>query len=644
MAMAPGVIARTGASMWCPTFEEPRSSRQGRYLRMRRLKLSLSWLIVALSCLVGLLVCVGLGFAQVSSLNGSPASHLAWCGVAGMALLGLALLTSSLVAVRNRRTAGFILLAAMPVAAACLAYSTSDDGMWLPPLAGWSVPFLLPGLFWVLTEKRGWPSLVQDRPRALKTRVSAVAVTCVAVLCLDVVLTVILSGLGSSLFSGTCGGHPPYRRAGFPNHAVFTARVIFAARSIEARGAVDGLRPTGPDGDVGDWAIGVVQEDFWGMPRWTRIVLLKNNVYWNGETYFVDGRRAGGLLTQLLPIVEGGVGCSRTRPVQYAAVDLRLLRRPSPPGATRVTGVVHGPETFTPGRVRPRTPAFVSGARIDIVGSTGASTIATDAAGVYELDGLPPGDYTVRLSVPETQTVGFFRDDGSPARIHLDPGGLVERNFELFWDGRIEGKVHDASGAPARAWVQLIRADGRQLPGFVHDFEQTTDDGSYRFHKIPRGRYLVVVNPGGPGDEWPHDIQYYPGTDRRERAHVFDVADGERVRGVDVRASRLTKRVLRARVIWADGTPVPGASVCVAYDKTDDYEALAGRHCTPDADENGYVVIRTYGATQVRIFAQRFSLDGEPWGRRYVSQPIQYAADQIPTAASFVLNPQPASE
>jgi hypothetical protein len=608
--------------------------------RMRRLKLTLSWLIVALGCLAGLLVCMRLGFAHVSSLNGSPDPHLAWCGVAGVAVLGLALLVSSLVAVRHRKTAGFILLGATPVGAACLAYAASDYGMWLGPVAGFSVPFLLPGLFWVLTEKRGWPSLVQDRPRTFRSRVSGAAVTCVAVLCLDVVLTVILSGLGSSLYNGDCGGPPPYRRAAYPTHAVFTARVIFAGRSIEARRAVNGLRSTGPDDDVGDWAIGLVEENFWGLPRWTRVVLLTNNVYWKGETYFVDGGRADGLLTQLLPIVEGGVGCSRTRPVQYAAVDLRVLRRPSPQGATRVTGVVRGPETFTPGLVRPRTPVFVSGARIDIVGSTWTRTIATDAAGVYELDGLPPGDYTLRLSAPETQAVGFFRDDGSPTRIHLDPGGLVLRNFELFWDGRIEGKVHDASGAPARAWVELVRADGRQLPGFVEHFEMTAEDGSYRFHKIPRGRYLVVVNPGGPGDEWPHDIQYYPGTDRKEQAHVFDLADGQRVSGVDVRAPPLTKRVLRARVIRADGTPVAGASVCVAYDKTDDYEALAGRHCSPDADQDGYVVISTYGESQVRIFAQQFVFGGDeaPERGRYRSQPIQYAADQIPNGATFVLN------
>jgi hypothetical protein len=295
--------------------------------------------------------------------------------------------------------------------------------------------------------------------------------------------------------------------------------------------------------------------------------------------------------------------------------------------------------------VRPRRPAVVSGARIDVVGSIWARTIAADAAGVYELDGLPPGDYTLRLPVPQGQTVGFFPDEGSTARIRLDEGGLVERNFQLLWDGRIEGKVLDASGAPARAWVQLLRADGQQVPGFVHHFEQTAADGAYRFDKIPRGRYLVVVNPGGPGDEWPHDIQYHPGTDRKEQAHVFDVADGERISGVDFRVPLLAMRTLRARVVRADGTPVQDASVCVAYDKADDFDALAGLHCTPGTDESGGVVIRTYGTSQVRIFAQRFVFDGdEPGNGRYVSRPLQDAADRIPNEATFVLNPQPARE
>lgn len=611
--------------------------------RMRRLKLAMSWLIVALGCLVGFLVCVAIGFAQLSSVNDSPAPHLAWFGVAGMALLGLVLITSALVAVRNRTSAGFILLAAMPVAVSCLAYSASDEGAWLPVLAGGSVPFLLPGLFWVLTERRGWPPLAEPRSHSLRTRVAAVAATCVAILCLDVVLTLILCALGSSLYSPTCGTAPPFRGATSSHHAVFTARVVFAGPSIETRGRSTGFWSSSPDSGVGDWAIGVVEDDFWGIPRWTRLVLLTNHIYWKGETYFVDGRRSGGLLTQFLPIVEGGVGCSRTRPVQRAAVDLRLLRTPPSTGSTRLTGYVVGPETFRPGLVRPQGALPAAGTRIDVMGETWTGYVTTDSAGVYELDGLPPGDYTLQPVIPPTQTVRAFSSDELPARVHLDRGGVVERDFQLFWDGRIEGKVSDMSGAPAHAWVKLLRADGKQLAGSVDGFEMTADDGSYRFRRIPRGRYLVVVNPGGPGDEWPHDIQYYPDAVRKEQARVFELANGERVSGVDFRAPLLPKRDLRVRVTWADGTPVPGASVCVAYDKTDDYEALAGYHCPATADQNGDAAIRTYGNSQVRVFAQRSFFGGdEPRARgTYRSQPVQYAADQTPNVVRLVLDSRP---
>lgn len=180
-------------------------------------------------------------------------------------------------------------------------------------------------------------------------------------------------------------------------------------------------------------------------------------------------------------------------------------------------GHVRGPEIFTPGIVRPQKPAFIAGATIEVTGPAWASTITTDSEGVYELDGLAPGDYTLQLSTPDTQTVGSFDNDGSPAAIHLDSGGVVERNFQVLWDGRIEGKVYDESGTPARARVKLLSADGRQLPGYVHSYEQTAKGGSYQFRRIPQGRYLVVVNPTGPHGEWPHDIQYYPGAVHKEK-------------------------------------------------------------------------------------------------------------------------------
>jgi hypothetical protein len=400
--------------------------------RMRtRLKLSISWLIVALGCLVGLLACVALGLVHVSLAD---AWHLAWFGITWIALFSLTFLIGSLVALQNRRLAGPIFLSVMPVAALCLAYASSAAS--LPSLVAWSIPFLLFGLFWMRTGTRGWPSLVQTRSWSPRKRASALAATCVTILCLDVALTVILIGLGSSLYSGDCFGRRPFLHPLSPTHAVFTARVVFAARSIEAlTDEHDFLRPSGPDRAVGDWAIGIVEERFWGMPLWTRFVLLTNHVYWEGETYFVDGRRFEGWLTRFLPIVEGGAGgCTRTMPVQDAIVDLRLLRTPPPPGSTRVMGYVRGPEIFTPVNVRPRKPTFVAGAIIDVTGASWSGRITTDSGGLYQLDGLAPGDYTLQLSIPDTQTVrSFFHNEGSPTVIHLDTGGVVDRNFVLLW-------------------------------------------------------------------------------------------------------------------------------------------------------------------------------------------------------------------
>ena len=164
--------------------------------------------------------------------------------------------------------------------------------------------------------------------------------------------------------------------------------------------------------------------------------------------------------------------------------------------------------------------------------------------------------------------MGSFDNDGLPAGIRLDNGGVVERNFELLWDGRIEGKVYDDSGTPARAWVMLLSADGRQIPGYVHFFEKTAKDGSYRFRRIPQGRYLVVVNPGGPDGEWPYTHSVSTAAQsRKEKAQVLELANGQRLGGMSFRTPLLAERNTRVRVTWADGTAVAGAHVCVAYEQ-----------------------------------------------------------------------------
>jgi hypothetical protein len=544
--------------------------------------------------------------SSVSLEDRSPAWYLQWFNLAGLALLGLGFLIGSLVALRHRRSAGIVFLAVMPVAAFCLAYPDSGYLVWrdgtgwfqtpiptvaiglaalfyatllppfwiwprkkraaivflsvallavpifvysrwtialLPRLAGWSSPFVLFGLFWLRTDKWGWPSLLRSRLRSPANRVLVFSATCVGILFLNIVFVLTLSGLRSSLFSGDCSAKPPFVRPSSPAHAVFTAKVLFAGRSIEAMLSAHGApQPTDGDRKVGDWAIGLVQERFWGMPNWTRLVLLTNYAYWDGETYFVDGRRVDGVVTQFFPIVWGGIGCSRTKPIGYADVDLRLLRNPPAPGTTHVIGYVREPEKFRPGLTRPTRPTLRANAQIQVTGPAFSRTLTTDSTGIYEVDDLTPGDYTLELAKPETQELDSFSGDASPASIRVGSGGAVEKNFTLVWNGRIEGQVKDDAGRPAHAWIQLLSADGGQIPGYANYAQMTATDGSYQLHKVPPGRYVVELNAYGRSKDSPYGVQYYPSGIRREDARVFELTPGQRITSVDFQVSGSEKR------------------------------------------------------------------------------------------------------
>ncbi len=499
----------------------------------------LSWLAIALGFLLGFLALARFGMAWPPFGDSDPGWLLRWISYVGGALLGPVFITASIVALRNRKRAGFIFLLLMPVSIFCLAYPSagylvwhSDGSGWfeppeiptaigltavfflpiftgllalrrrkwtvylfgfavvlaaivfglshwakafLPTFGGWSALFLLFGMFWRGTYNRGWSPLFRPRPRSLSQRVAAFALTCIVVLCVDVAVTFGLSAVGSSLFSGDCRGKPLFVRSESPYHAVFTARMIFVGRSLEALTRERDLFrarkiPGSSDPRVGDWGIGVVQEKFWGLPSWSRLVLLTNFIYWKDTTYFVDGSRGRGLLTRLLPIVEGRINCSGTKPASDAVIDLRALHEPPPARGTRLLGYVREPETTcVRGLAPPSSPTFGEGARIGVTGPSGTQIVTTDQTGIYQVDNVPPGDYIVQLLIPDDKIAGFFKEDGSPAQVHLTAQVPAEPNFDLFWNGRIEGRVTDDSGRPVQAWVKLLNAAGSELPGFVQD-------------------------------------------------------------------------------------------------------------------------------------------------------------------------------
>ena len=667
----------------------------------------LTWIVVALGFLIGFFALAGFGMAWPPFGDNDPGWLLRWISYVGGAILSPLFIAATIVALRNPKRAGLILLVAMPFAVFCLAYPAagylvwhSDGSGWfeppevptaigltvlfflpiftgllalrrrrwtvylfaatvllagivfglshwskafLPAFAGWSSLFLLFGIFWRGTSARGWPSVLQPRSRSLSHRVAAIALTCIAVVCMDVAVTFGLSALGSSLFSGDCGGKPLILHPASPYHAVFTARVIFVGRSIEASFNTRGISrdpqaPESRDRRVGDWGVGIVQEKFWGLPSWSRLVLLTNFIYWKDTTYFVDGSRGRGLLTRLLPIVEGGISCSRTKPVQDAIVDLRALHG-SPKAGTRLLGYVREPETFVRGLAPPTPSNFAKGVNISVTGKSGTQTTTTDETGIYQVDGLSPGDCTLQLLIPDNKIAGFWERDSAPATVKLTDQTPVERNFDLFWNGRIEGHVRDELGKPVRAWVKLLGATGIQLPAFVQQDVLTNVDGSYQLRKIPAGRYKVMVDTSGQEYRWPSEVRFYPATSRVEDGHIFDLSEGQRISGIDFKVPYLAERAVRVRVTWPNEQAAGEAYVCVAYEHTEYYEPLQAKQCFMKTDPNGIAVIHVYGNSRVRVFANQLVHKDNAWSE-YRSQPAESEANKAPANINLVLSSQ----
>ena len=703
---APDASVKTGAGLadqHQPVEDQPQErsplSAKSVFAKSAFAKKAASWLIVALGLLFGFLALSISGSAWLPSRATNPYWYKSLIETAGIFFFGLTLVAGSLVATRDRRRAGRILLIGTPIIAFCLSYPDVGFLVWekneggvfyspflwiafslsllffapfvvslraipnkkramylflisavvvspvlatsqwsaslLPRLAAWSAPTVVFAVFWLGTEAFGWGPLVQPSNRSPLGRVCAIVVVCLLVAGLDVVTTLALTAWQSSTNGPDCGGRGLFTQPAFPEHAVFTARLVRTGHTTHAIG--DSTKWAGA------WAIGVVQEKFWGIPSaWPRFVLLTNNIFWEGETYFVDGRRAHGFLTGALPIIEAGP-CSRTRSVVDATVDLRMLRQKSTPTGARIVGLVQQPEPFRPWPSPPARHTPLAGARIDFAGSSGTRVVTADQEGIYEIDDLQPDDYTLTLELPNTQTareqIGPEKTRQQIRKEELTGRKVVERDFHVVWNGTIEGSVRDITGNPVQVWVSLLNPDGTDTAPQVMDNQQTDKNGSFSITLIPRGQYKLMVNPFGPDKDSPYPPMYYPSADHLSDAQVFEIGDGQHVQYAQFVLPRLAQKKMEVRVTWPDGHAIDGAWVFVAYENTKGLEKLIDAAHVAITDHNGQASFAVFGKSRIRIYAEESvnDLKGPPFFSSRYSVPAEFDADKVPDKLDLVL-------
>jgi hypothetical protein len=318
-----------------------------------------------------------------------------WSRVFSFGLLGVGSLLPSILALRSRRQAAWVLIVLAPVIGSCFAWwqrLERYNGLFsfrkaVLVFTGTAALAVLPGLFWLITSRWEWQPLVGARNTPARQ-----PLVLNAALLVFLVFGCAVASLCFPTFEYGCNGVlPPVSVQSSPRQAVFIGKVLFLPRLHSH-----------PEDDF-SWAVMRVDHVYWGLPLWMRKIVLVRGYFRgtdDGQQYFVDAHRSQGALTRFLPVVEH-YPCCHTILLNYADVDLRVLRDGPPKSGGRIIGRLWRLRT-PPGR--PNYSESVANATVMLAGPMGEVSTTTGTDGIFDFRDLPPGHYSISVGSYELGT------------------------------------------------------------------------------------------------------------------------------------------------------------------------------------------------------------------------------------------------
>ena len=289
-------------------------------------------------------------------------------------------------------------------------------------------------------------------------------------------------------FSCSCSNNVPIQQGleSYRNRAVFKAHTYRWFRTADYNGQ-----------RIADKVLAVVQQRYWGLPwYWPSVVLIESSRFCGGilfvdQDYLVSG----------WPVGYGRIEvneCSRTQRLDAAPVDLRTMdgSHCAGPGGSILGHTHRGNDRG----LDPRAPDIP----LTFLDESGKKfTTRSDRDGVYELNHLPPGSYTVESLAGKNTYVSSYG-------VNVERGACIDMPVTL---STYSAQGRFLPGLTATAELLAVA----QTPGPFRA-KSIEPDGRFYFRDIPDGDYILSVTAWDGAA--PIEI-FYPGvSDRQKAAHI----------------------------------------------------------------------------------------------------------------------------
>jgi protocatechuate 3,4-dioxygenase beta subunit len=202
----------------------------------------------------------------------------------------------------------------------------------------------------------------------------------------------------------------------------------------------------------------------------------------------------------------------------------------------------------------------------------------TDASGRYELHGLRPATYDLRVSEDDYLEMWYGQDQPTdtgehfPARAGFDYSHV---DFGLWRGGIVSGRIVDERGIPVANTLVTVRRfryrpETRELFSGGSGPQVSDAAGVYRVVDLEPSEYVVSAALRGTRPEQPatdprqgYALTFFPGTTRLTEARRFTIAAGARIEGVNITLIPATLATISGTVIGSNGERVTTGSVSI---------------------------------------------------------------------------------